>query len=337
MDVKFFKSLFGLISIWLMIGCNDQGFFGSNEKSGAVGFSGSNKVPATEQTSQISDDRKPGDKLGNDEELSQDRDDFESDPEDDENVVIETLGKVDGISSTKLKREIVFLVDGSDSTEPIRDNLSQNLEKFIIEISNEIDAKIHIVGTWAIENPNLPDSVAKYRYSIESRQMLDAAIDILSNDRLELRPDILVDVIVVTEDNDKMSASEFVKFLKKQKKRVHFHGIVGYESSQCGIVSPGYVYRDVDRKSPTSGIMIDICSTHWQGILSKISRLIKKLAKNNFYKLSDAPSSASEIEVMLDGKILDKKLWEYDSDLRALRIDPKLQGKNLKVRYAKDD
>lgn len=257
------------------------------------------------------------------------------DPAEDKDLVTQAVGKVESAPLKLSKREIVLLVDGSDSTITMRKELLQNLSNFLSNISLDVDATVHLVGSWALDVPDIPNEVRKYNVTIDSGKLLTVGMDMISSEKLELRYKVPVDLVVVTEDDDALSSQSFLNFVNHHSSDIHLHGAIGLVSSSCGIAAPGYTFLDINKNSENQGQLVDICSKKWSEILHKISELIRQLAMYRYIKLKNIPARASSIKLILDGTEISRDRWEFDKSINSVKLEKGISGSNLKIVFSR--
>ena len=213
--------------------------------------------------------------------------------------ITEICGEVYASASNRtLPVDIIWMVDNSTSMEDQTSQVESNLNNFanfigssgldyeVVMLSRSVDEVDPIFGITSYlsvcvppplsGSPGCPDTDSE-RYdhipqTVDSNNALEIFTRAYPVFGPALRTDSIVHVIVVTDDESNVSASEFTNQLPNLSppmslSDIRFHSIVGMNDS-CA-VAPGNVYQDLSNQ--TGGVIFSSCASDWSGVFDEIA------------------------------------------------------------------
>ncbi len=230
--------------------------------------------------------------------------------------------------------DIMFLVDTSGSMSQEKQYLENAIAAFMNDFVN-LDLPMHQVYMVG-QDFRFPETVkdlpnfSTVNARINSTDALYKFLDIVDGDislDLPLRADAPKEVIVVTDDNSALSATAFLDQLSARNiNNVSVSGLVGLKAGvntpTCTIASVGTVYQQLAVTPDKKGLIQDVCNNNWNALLKNLAKyIISKILQTN-YKLDKVVASEENIEVKVDGQLLDRKQYEIDKDKNEIVFSP---------------
>ena len=241
--------------------------------------------------------------------------------------------------------DIVWIIDQSGSMGAEIAGVKQNMNNFSSYISGQkIDYRVIVLaerGTGSkdicIKPPlggaNCGDNARFKQVSkkVGSHNALSLFQSNISTIESFMRPNSLRQIVVVTDDDSKLSASSFHSWIKARTgyKDYVLHSIVSLTYTLFCTASNGKVY--IDLSNWTKGLKAHICNANWNTLFAQLSKKVSDLAKTQ-YKLSKTPL-ANTIKVEYNGVPMKHGVnWIWDAANSQVVLKGKLPGPGTKIR-----
>lgn len=247
-----------------------------------------------------------------------------------ENFTSETL-------TEKATVDVVFAIDTSGSMTDETTALNQNLASFLRNfINNNVDTRVTVVGESAVAPipgmsvptiqipPELPkDRIAQFVSMVDSHDAIGVLNQFFASPAkpLALRPDGILEIVVISDDNGKRPGNLAVDFVKPQARAVHFNGIIGVSETSteaCDIANVGTEYQTL--ATQTQGLIFDLCSPDWTKLLNELSSAIVSRAGQGFMVTKDIDLSKA-VTVNMNGQALDASQFEVVGRSVVIKIE----------------
>ncbi len=250
-----------------------------------------------------------------------------------------------GSEKSAKRPDIVFLVDTSGSMQEEKEELEKKLASFLLKFSQIgiEDYKIYMVGS----NFSFPTDIGSsdnfeiLNVTISSNNSLSKFIDIIDGEitvrnraertwetvTIEFREDASKDLIVVTDDNSSLQASDFREAMKeRQLSDLYVNGLVGLKqgrnSDTCDIAEVGSVYQELAvNQVQTKGLIQDLCASQYDDLLTKLANTIINKIRNTRFTLTHTLSQQATIKVTIDGIVVDPKLYKIDYEQNMIEFN----------------
>jgi hypothetical protein len=190
--------------------------------------------------------------------------------------------------------DVVWLIDTSGSMWDDFAQIQQNLARFMQELDGS-SADIRVVMVTGIDpaaGTALGGDGARYRFvasPVESRLLYSVALLTLPFYKDFLRPDAATHFVMVTDDEDRLSASEFRTEMERGLGHPFtLHAIASEDAGGrpcasaacggvwlplvCGAVAIGKAYNTL--ADQTGGGKLSICSDDWTSVITRLSEAV---------------------------------------------------------------
>lgn len=241
--------------------------------------------------------------------------------------------------------DLVWIIDQSGSMSQEIAGVKANMNKFSSYISGQkIDYRVIVLarrGTGSkdiciappLGGPNCADTARFKQVSktVGSTNELTLFQSYITTIESHMRPNSLRQIIVVTDDNSKLSASAFHAWIKARPgyKDYVFHSIVSLVYTFMCTAKDGKVY--IDLSNWTKGLKFHICNANWNSLFTQLSKKVADIAKTQ-YKLSKTPV-ANTIKVEYNNVPKQHgKDWIWDVTNTQVVLKGQLPGPGTKIK-----
>ncbi len=234
--------------------------------------------------------------------------------------------------------DLVWVIDNSGS---MSDNIAQvrnNFESFVTSVSTRIDIKIILLsasqGSFGLTLPASAVAAGGVQINRGVGSHDGAQLAASSLVTPYFRPNVPHAYVFVTDDDSRMSGSEFLKataLIGQTPKVFSFRGINQSFFGNCKIAAVGQQYAVMEQGS--GGQAFDICLPDWAPSFSTLAETIKASGGTTTFTLK-GPIGANSLHVFLDG--VELQLQDYQLVGLTLTITKPLDSAtahNVSVKY----
>ncbi len=262
-----------------------------------------------------------------------------------EGSIIELFSASDG---PKTPIDIVFVVDTSGSMREEQKRLRLNMANFISSFSqtgSHLDYQIFVIDQ-SFSIPAGMDSarIASVNAFVNSNNALSVLAQFLSgqfSSTLVRRSNAALEAVILTDDNAGRSylvASTFRSLLQTQYPtlKFHLHGVVGLPSSinntWCSVASVGSEYMTLGADPTYGGLILDICTEDWSGLLSRLGQQIATNNQQSTFVLKATPDLSKKREVYVNNRPLSPNEYQINAASRQLSFNPNVLTGNAQIK-----
>jgi hypothetical protein len=214
--------------------------------------------------------------------------------------------------TTSLPLDLIWVIDNSGSMNEEALHVRENFQKFATRISSRSDAKLLLIsrkGTTGTQVA-LPSTLAVPSLQIDQSISSNNALSVLLSDipaqlHSFLRPSAKKAIVVVSDDNSAVSASEFLSQFASlsQVDDMTLYGFIGIGASSPCKAREGTVYEALAQQ--TGGRVYNICDQDWSARFDDLADNVVSLTQ----QISIPPSvlSATILSVEINGHPLSKE------------------------------
>jgi hypothetical protein len=250
---------------------------------------------------------------------------------------------------TRTDVDILFAMDTSGSMATEKSFLEENMADFIKRLNSALTGtnyRVFMIGK-DFTFPTIAGPLQIVDYKVSSTDSLIILQEILQDPSrfgINLREDTNKHLVVVTDDDAQgVTASLFRDHLQGNPKtlgRARFNAIAILPNSNlnhwCTKAKVGTQYIELTRDKLYGGLLQDLCSADWGGLLQKLADNIIRQQIKYIFKLKKTPNPTRQMTVMIDGQDIGRAAWTYKPSSKAVVLAKDVApqyGQILEVRY----
>jgi hypothetical protein len=233
------------------------------------------------------------------------------------------------------KVDIIYLLDGSDSMKDnikkVNDNLKALTENFL-SAKQGLDYQLFVISGKPIDIEN--EKVEFINQYVGSHSALSSAEDFLlgklKTTKIQMRPDAVKELMVVSDDNASQTPEDFLKFMDDHPDvaaEVRVNGIVAHTA--CGgyifgiyRAKVGKTYLELGKNPRTAGVVGNLCESDWGPIFQSLGKNLTefKVKPKVRLTLKGKPASADKIKVKINGADVPAANVTYEADKNEILL-----------------
>lgn len=234
--------------------------------------------------------------------------------------------------------DIVFIVDTSSSMRGEKAAVQNNMNAFLAQFKAEQGFKVYVVGTkFSINAAGSATPLELVNDFVGSNSALHNLIKLI--DEKKFRPNIPLDVVVVTDDNSAYTPEGFKAEIAKRQGavgQIRMHSIVGLKRGG-GIAAVGSTYLTLSDDPQFLGSKHDLKSKDWSQLLTTLAAKIQQASVDNSLKLAQVPDLSKDFTLTVNGVEQPKEAYRVKPDGLVEFLVPDLQNASgsLEFKYFK--
>jgi hypothetical protein len=253
-------------------------------------------------------------------------------------AAFEDLGSLTDKHKVSLKVDVVFAIDTSASMGEETTAVETNLQKLITTLNDgKLDSRIHMMLDEVLMVPagSDPSKIAFVNQRVDSGDAISRLNQLFAGayaarylnidgtvqaTPMAFRKDAALEVVVISDDNGSGTGNLAVDFDPNKTLKATFNAIIGLptsvENNACDLSGVGVEYMTLATAS--KGSMLDICSTDWSAMITRLSTDIVK--RSVTFTLSKKPADPKKIVVVLDKQKMAAADWTYDATTNSVTL-----------------